>query len=486
MASKPTASFATKASEYAARPVPSLQEFEELWTIWDMVTQRMIPEDQLLTKPINLRNVCLFYLGHIPTFLDMHVTRATDGIPTEPSNYPKIFERGIDPDVDDPTSVHAHSEVPDQWPPKEEILDFQDRVRIRVRKLYESGLADTDRKVGRVLWLGLEHEVMHLETLLYMLLQSENMLPPDGVIAPDFGAMAKDAAIHAIANEWVTVPSREITVGLDDPENDDGPDRYYGWDNEKPSRKANVEAFRAKARPITNGEFAEYLEKNHLDALPASWTTSDALQNGQTNGVNGHTNGVTVNGTQVGAPSKGFLKGKAVKTVFGNVPLEYALSWPVLASYDELAGCALWMGGRIPTADEVRSIYAYVDDMKKKGTDKLAANIPAVNSHLVNDGVQETPPQNGAVKHSSGGESSLTPAELFGDLDGANVGFKHWHPISVTQRGNKLCGRGDMGGVWEWTSTVLEKHEGFGPMTLYPVYTGTSTDEVMYGRWLMK
>lgn len=29
-----------------------------------------------------------------------------------------------------------------------------------------------------------------------------------------------------------------------------------------------------------------------------------------------------------------------------------------------------------------------------------------------------------------------------------------------------------MGGVWEWTSSVLERHEGFEPMALYPAYTG--------------
>lgn len=29
-----------------------------------------------------------------------------------------------------------------------------------------------------------------------------------------------------------------------------------------------------------------------------------------------------------------------------------------------------------------------------------------------------------------------------------------------------------MGGVWEWTSSVLEKHEGFKPMDIYPEYTG--------------
>jgi len=44
--------------------------------------------------------------------------------------------------------------------------------------------------------------------------------------------------------------------------------------------------------------------------------------------------------------------------------------------------------------------------------------------------------------------------------------------MPVSQHGNKLAGQSEMGGVWEWTSTVLEKHEGFEAMPLYPGYTG--------------
>lgn len=44
--------------------------------------------------------------------------------------------------------------------------------------------------------------------------------------------------------------------------------------------------------------------------------------------------------------------------------------------------------------------------------------------------------------------------------------------MSVTQNGSELSGQGNMGGVWEWTSSVLERHEGFVPMKLYPAYTG--------------
>jgi formylglycine-generating enzyme required for sulfatase activity len=44
--------------------------------------------------------------------------------------------------------------------------------------------------------------------------------------------------------------------------------------------------------------------------------------------------------------------------------------------------------------------------------------------------------------------------------------------MPVSQNGNKLAGQSEMGGVWEWTSSVLSKHEGFEAMPLYPGYTG--------------
>lgn len=76
--------------------------------------------------------------------------------------------------------------------------------------------------------------------------------------------------------------------------------------------------------------------------------------------------------------------------------------------------------------------------------------------HLVNNGVCESP-----------GE--------FVELRGRNVGFKNWHPTAV--RGEQgaagaAIGRCAAGGAWEWTSTVLARHEGFVEEEAYPEYTG--------------
>lgn len=89
--------FATSPSEYAKTPVPSVQEWQQLWTAWDTVTRSMVPRDELMNKPIQLRNNLIFYLGHIPTFADIHYTKATATKPTDPAYFYQIFERGIDP-----------------------------------------------------------------------------------------------------------------------------------------------------------------------------------------------------------------------------------------------------------------------------------------------------------------------------------------------------------------------------------------------------
>src|SRR2546423_2972620 len=68
--------------------------------------------------------------------------------------------------------------------------------------------------------------------------------------------------------------------------------------------------------------------------------------------------------------------------------------------------------------------------------------------HLSNNGVEETPPQGGSCNGFPNGKQNLKRDEIFIDLEDCNVGFQHWHPTSVTHRGDKLCGQADAGGLW--------------------------------------
>ncbi|CAI6342272.1 unnamed protein product [Periconia digitata] len=485
--SKPEFFFPTKPECYAESPVPSMGEWRELWAAWDVVTQKMIPKEELLSQPIKLRNVCLFYLGHIPTFLDIHLTRSTGKAATDPVFFQEIFERGIDPDVDDPERCHDHSPIPESWPPVEDILAFQEKVRERVGNLYDSGVAHSDSRISHALWLGFEHEAMHLETLLYMLIQSDKVMPPPNTPVPDFKALAAKAEVTAVDNEWFTVPEAQISIGLNSGKGQPAGSYHFGWDNEQPSRSVNTKSFQAKARPITNGEYAEYLATTGKTTLPSSWCQEPSGST-QTSDMSKRDSVMNGNGNSVSAQAQSIAQGKYVRTVFGTVPLPFALHWPVFASYDELASCASWMGGRVPTMEEARSIYNFVEQGAKQSFEQSPGNkIPAVNGHLINNGVDETPPSAPLVNGNSSTNVSPQPANLFIELTGTNTSFEHWHPVSVADKGNKLCGQSDLGGAWEWTSTVLEKHQGFEAMPEYPGYTGDFFDGkhniVLGGSW---
>ncbi|CAI7647897.1 unnamed protein product [Penicillium glandicola] len=450
-------------SDYAAQPIPSIDNFQSLWTAWDLATKTMVPHEELLSKPIKLRNALIFYFGHIPTFFDIHLTRALQEDPTEPSHYKLIFERGIDPDVEDPQQCHTHSEIPDEWPPLDEILDYQDRVRNRARSILQEGYASQDRALGEALWIGYEHEAMHLETFLYMLLQSDKTLPPTGVARPDFEQISRQAKRDRKPNKWFSIPQQTIKIGLDDSNEEVMPNNSFGWDNEKPQRKITVHAFEAQARPITNGEYAKYLQAKGIQTYPASWVFNP----GQDNPVS---KGIGSSGAQSGSSSSsaGFsLENFAVRTIFGPVALKFAQDWPLIASYDEVAMYANCMKCRIPTFEETRSIYHYSDQLK---------------SSRVTNGYRNG--INGFAKVSKPNSADQT---VFRDLTGCNVGFNNWHPVPVTPNGDHLAGQGEMGGVWEWTSTPLMPHDGFKAMDIYPGYTSDFFDGkhnvVLGGSW---
>ncbi|EJD07989.1 uncharacterized protein FOMMEDRAFT_73812 [Fomitiporia mediterranea MF3/22] len=383
---------------------PTREEWRTLWSAWDLVTLRMIPPEMLHQKPIDLRHKCLFYIGHIPTFLNILMSHLFKEPYTEPRSYTQIFERGIDPHVDDPDYCHSHSEVPEadeDWPVLHDIYAYRDRIRDRLMKIYDdfdSGKRKLTRSVARVLQMTLEHEGFHIETLLYMLVQraGSGTLPPPGFTTPPWTALAEQwACIPAPSTSSVTLGPAVLVMGHDDAESDDllpeleddVQEHEFGWDNESPRREVQVGRFRVDWRPITNGEYFAFWEQSRTaDDIPGSWVEN----NGQI----------------------------LVRTLYSPIPMSIAEHWPVLASYDQLHAYAKSKGGRIPTEPELRLFL----DTYQVGFDQ-----------------------------------------------GANVGFRNWHPVPATAGcGN---GAGSNGGVWEWTSTTFDTHLGLSPTKHFPGYS---------------
>lgn len=427
--------------------IPSLHQWQQLWRSWDLVTQTMLDQRTMLfERPIALRHPFIFYLGHIPCFLDLQLSRHdVDGLGlTEPAQFSEIFERGIDPDMDDPTQCHPHSEVPDNddgWPSIDAIMAYQQRVRNRLQRVlllweaegYNAAVEPKKkicrRRAERAVWMAFEHEAMHLETLLYMLLQSPHTLPPQHVARPPWKMAVSGSGAYASAvpeeqetlhqAPLIAVPAGMVSIGHDDDEGKDltNPDEgpvEFGWDNENPRREMQVDGFKIQSRPVTNGEYLAYLittqQQQDPSAYPKSWHTSINNENGQ---------------LEIG-----------LRTAFGICPLKYARHWPVQVCYNEAKQYAKHYGMRIPTEHELTRFRAFMKE-----------------------------PQNRSVPQK-------TP----------NIGFAAWHPTAVDNKHVHT-----LGDVWEWSSTVWDRYPGFKPSALYPGYSADFFDgkhhTILGGSW---
>lgn len=149
----------------------------------------------------------------------------------------------------------------------------------------ESGQITLTRKIGRVLFMTLEHEAMHAETLLYMLIQraGNGTVPPPGFVAPPWESLSATwNEIPPPVSDTVTLGPATVSLGHMDFESDDETaydvdTHEFGWDNESPRRDVYVDQFKIEWRPITNGDFYQFYlgeGKGKVD-FPASWVEDD-------------------------------------------------------------------------------------------------------------------------------------------------------------------------------------------------------------------
>jgi formylglycine-generating enzyme required for sulfatase activity len=221
-------------------------------------------------------------------------------------------------------------------------------VRARLYGIYndiESGKMALSRHVGRVLFMTFEHEAMHAETLLYMLLQSPHTLPPSTVATPQWDVLAHQWAEQADGPEYkqdkLLIAGRDVVLGHNDREEDDK--RYptaqgwenheLGWDLENPKTTVPVKTFEVDALPICNQEYFDYLVSTHQTLgkanTPASWVEEE-----------------------------GEWK---VRTLYGPVGMQVAGKWPLMASKVEIDRYAKSKGGRMPTEAELRLVWESED-----------------------------------------------------------------------------------------------------------------------------
>jgi formylglycine-generating enzyme required for sulfatase activity len=271
----------------------------------------LLPEDALHLRPISLRHPLLFYVGHLPAFAWNQVGGGVLGLGSLHRHFDGLFARGIDP-ADEERAREASIAA---WPPLGEVLAYRDEARRAVLARIPEVLARPDDPLcagGRILHLVIEHELMHHETLLYLLQE----LPP-GVLGRPAGAPAfLDGDGRAAEPRRIAAGAVTLGVALED--------LPFGWDNEIGHAEVDVPAFTLDALPVRNRDYLDFLAGRPDGAAltPRAWSGQGAA--------------------------------RAVKTVRGPVPFALAAGWPVQVSGEQARAYCAARGGRLPTEAELR------------------------------------------------------------------------------------------------------------------------------------
>jgi ergothioneine biosynthesis protein EgtB len=272
---------------------------------------------------------------------------------------------------------------------------------------------DGDPALAPVLTMVVEHELMHHETLLYMVQQLARALKvrPSWLPSPGVG--------RDVTMERVSVPAGQAVLGA--PRGDS-----FLWDNERPEQVVEVGAFRIDSLPVTNSELLRFVHAGGYEDRRL-WT-DDAWR------WLGH------RGRRLPELWRHGPEGLRVLTLFDERPFEEAARWPASVAQCEAAAYARWRGGRLPTEAELhRAAFA---------TPK---------------GETREHPWGGApptAEHGNLGFRSWEPTA------GGS------HPAGTSAFGvQELVGNG-----WEWTSTPFGPLRGFEPLARYPGYSADFFD----------
>jgi ergothioneine biosynthesis protein EgtB len=297
----------------------------------DAVFARLAPE-AIWTRPIAERHRLVFYLGHLEAF-DANLFRHAVDVPADTPAWDRLFARGIDPiDGDVPT------DTPADWPRLEEIAAYGRRIRGAIDgALAGDGAWRHDYLAdGRLADAAIEHRLMHVETLAYLLHQL-----PLGQVAPAADAAPPAATAPPTAAHRVAIPAGRVTLGLAG---------GFGWDNELGEHPVDVAGFAIDPYPVTNADFAAFVDAGGYDDR-ALWTDADWAWR-------------TADGT--GAPRFWRRKGGAwwLRRLADEVPLPPDA--PVYVAHAEAAAYARWRGGRLPTeAEWHRAAYGAPDGTER-------------------------------------------------------------------------------------------------------------------------
>jgi ergothioneine biosynthesis protein EgtB len=378
-------------------------------TLFDIVRP-----DALFDRPIPERHRLVFYVGHLEAFDWNLLHGSLPGLKSPRPEFDRLFAFGIDP-----VNGGLPSDLPSDWPPLEDVRDYVSRIRHALDEKLGSDSSDGSLggrdgfSQGTLLNVAIEHRLMHIETLAYLLHQ----LPLDRKIRQGTGAVP---GTSSVTRRMVEIPSGVASLGLSRSSGS------FGWDNEYEAHQSNVPAFEIDQYKITNGQFLDFVNAGGYEKR-SLWRDEDWQWK-----------------SDQGILHPVFWKRAGDRWLFRGMfeELQLPLDWPVYVSHAEAAAYAKWGGKSLPTEEEWhRAAYG---DNGEGGTGRA---YPWGNDR---------------------------PSASFGNFD---FNYWNPTPVYAFPQGQSAFGVWDMlGNGWEWTSSQFAPFPGFEPFPFYRGYSADFFD----------
>jgi ergothioneine biosynthesis protein EgtB len=273
----------------------------------------------MVARPIRERHRVIFYLGHIDAFDWNLIARST--MEREPFNadFDSLFAFGIDP-----VGGGLPTDAPGDWPEFEDIERYNRAARAGVDEiLAKTDFSESnDLRNGLVFKVAIEHRLMHVETLAYML----HWLPP-GMKRQPTPEAERPGRVRPPGR--VRIPEGPATLGKPRGE-------AFGWDNEFGRLQETVPEFDIDRDNVTNGDFLEFVREGGYEDRSLwnrpdwEWKTSEGIEHPRFWEPDGD--------------------GWLMRNMFDRRPLPE--NWPVYVSHAEATAFARWRDRRLPTEAE--------------------------------------------------------------------------------------------------------------------------------------
>ena len=394
--------------DLATRLIDARMRTDELFAI--------VRSESMYDRPIPERHRIIFYLGHLEAFDWNLLAERAFGLRPFQRTFDQLFSFGIDP-----VGGGLPTDTPSDWPSRDEIARYAQRVREHLDLAVDEALTKPSEghpQLKTMLQVAIEHRLMHAETLAYML----HRLPIERKIS---GPIVRAAARSRIKPDLVEIPAGQARLGLALENGDE-----FGWDNEMEAHEVEVPAFSIEKCNVTNRDFLRFIQaggyKNRALWSDESWNWKIA--------------------ENVEHPAFWRRDGNLwmYHGMFGEVRLP--LDWPVYVSHAEAMAYANWLGRKLPT--EAQFHRAAYGSPEMRGTER---------------------------RYPWGDEE---PSERHGNFD-----FHAWDqsPVGSHPAGASAFGVQDLvGNGWEWTGTEFAPFRGFKPMSFYPGYSANFFDGKHY------